>query len=235
MSSESGPNLVTNGLVLCLDAANPLSYKSGATIWNDLTYNTSGGTLTNGPTFSSTNGGSIVFDGVDDYVDLGIKTLGNILNGTSGITISSWIKISNLTSERAIFFMGINGTSTLATIQVFNNSLRIGGRSVSSDSFQNTTYDYTQTNIWIYITGILNYGTSKLIIYVNGSQVQESSATFNSTTLSVGTPTIVDSIGGYNNSLFYSGNVSQTVVYNRALSAQEVLQNYNATKSRFGL
>jgi hypothetical protein len=212
-----------------------LSYKSGATIWNDLTYNTSGGTLTNGPTFSSTNGGSIVFDGVDDYVDLGIKTLGNILNGTSGITISSWIKISNLTSERAIFFMGINGVSTLATIQVFNNSLRIGGRSVSSDSFQNTTYDYTQTNIWVYITGILNYGTSKLIIYVNGSQVQESSATFNSTTLSVGTPTIVDSIGGYSNSLFYSGNISQTVVYNRALSAQEVLQNYNATKSRFGL
>ena len=68
---EGGPNVVYNGLVLYLDAANNKSYVSGSTSWNDLTGNKNVGTLTNGPTFNTGSGGSIVFDGVDDYVNLG--------------------------------------------------------------------------------------------------------------------------------------------------------------------
>ena len=68
---EGGPNVVYNGLVLYLDAANNKSYVSGSTSWNDLTSNQNVGTLTNGPTFNTGSGGSIVFDGVDDYVDCG--------------------------------------------------------------------------------------------------------------------------------------------------------------------
>jgi hypothetical protein len=231
------PYIVMDGLVLNLDAGITQSYLGSGTIWTDVNGlgPKNNGTLTNGPTFNSDNGGSIVFDGVDDYVSLGVNTLGSILNGASGVTLSSWIKISNLTSERTILFIGINGGTTLATIQVFNSSLRVGGRSSSFDSFQNTTYNYTQTNTWVYFSGIINYTTSKLIIYVNGNQVQESSAIFNSTTLSVGTPSIVDSLGNYSNRLQYSGNIANTQVYNRALTATEVLQNYNATKGRFGL
>jgi hypothetical protein len=205
--------IVTNGLVLNLDAAKTDSYPGTGTTWRDLSGNSNNGTLTNGPTFSGIGKqASIVFDGVDDYVSLGVNTLGSRLNGASGVTLSSWIKISNLTSERTILFIGINTTSTLAIIQVFNNSLRVGGRSLSFDSFQSTTYNYTQTNTWVYFSGIINYTTSKLIIYVNGNQVQESSAIFNSTTLSVGTPSIVDSIGGYNNSYTFKTEINNYTV-----------------------
>jgi len=67
MGITRGPNIVTDGLVFAVDAANPSSYVSGSTIWKDQTVNQNDGTLTNGPTFDSGNGGSIVFDGVDDY------------------------------------------------------------------------------------------------------------------------------------------------------------------------
>jgi len=83
--------IVTNGLVLALDAADRNSYISGSTTWRDLTSNSFNGTLTNGPTFNSANGGSIVFDGVDDYAPLtGTINLGNTF------TILSWIKLSTL-------------------------------------------------------------------------------------------------------------------------------------------
>ena len=68
MSLSRGPKIVTNGLVLYLDAANKKSYPGSGTTWTDLSGNNNTGTLTNGPTFDSNNGGSIVFDGTNDYV-----------------------------------------------------------------------------------------------------------------------------------------------------------------------
>ena len=66
----TGPNIITDGLILALDAANPTSYISGSTAWNDLSGNGYNGTLVNGPTFSTDAGGAIIFDGTDDYVSL---------------------------------------------------------------------------------------------------------------------------------------------------------------------
>ena len=69
MAFNYSPKIVTNGLVLCLDAGNVKSYVSGSTTWTDLSPTQKNGILTNGPTFNSSNGGSIVFDGVDDYIN----------------------------------------------------------------------------------------------------------------------------------------------------------------------
>ena len=71
MAFNYSPNIITDGLVLYLDAANTKSYPGSGTTWRDLSKSQLNGTLTNGPTFNSSNGGSIVFDGVDDYVNLG--------------------------------------------------------------------------------------------------------------------------------------------------------------------
>jgi hypothetical protein len=79
-----GPKTVTNGLVLCLDAADKNSYSGTGTTWTDLTGNGNNGTLTNGPTFNSANGGSISFDGTNDYIDCGSNS---ILKLTGDITI----------------------------------------------------------------------------------------------------------------------------------------------------
>ena len=88
MAFFRGPNVVTNGLVLALDAANTKSYVSGSTTWNDLSGNNNSGSLVNGPTFNSANLGSIVFDGVDDYINCGNSST---LNITETFTISLWI------------------------------------------------------------------------------------------------------------------------------------------------
>ena len=82
MSNQYGPRIVTNGLVLCLDAGNNKSYPGSGTVWNDLSGNNFNGILTNGPTYSPSSGGGIVFDGVNDYISLG-SVLNNSFTGLS--------------------------------------------------------------------------------------------------------------------------------------------------------
>jgi hypothetical protein len=96
MAGTIAPNIVTDGLVLYLDAANTKSYVSGSTTWNDMSGFSNNGTLVNGPTFNSANGGSIVFDGVNDYVDCN----STIVNLNSSFTFASWVKTPlNLSSN----------------------------------------------------------------------------------------------------------------------------------------
>lgn len=231
MSSESGPKFVTDGLVLCLDAANPRSYISGATVWNDLTYNISGGTLTNGPTFSSANGGSIVFDGVDDYIS------DTTLNITSfPFTINAYFKTSNTDS----IFRDIFSTANYSDINEFinlqidsNHRLALGVRTISFLN-QNTVISSNSYNDgnWHMVTGIAqSYGN--ITLFVDGYFID------NSTSTSYSFPSLnnqtIGALRRTSNSNFFPGNIASVQIYNRVLSAQEVLQNYNATKSRFGL
>jgi hypothetical protein len=236
MAFNYSPKIVTDGLIFYLDAANPRSYPGTGTSWNDLSRSGVNGTLVNGPIFNSTNGGSIVFDGVNESTNLGNNKIGPLLNGSSGITLSSWVNPSSLSGERSIIFLGINSTSTLATIQFFNNTLRVGGRSTLSDTFQNVTYNYTTLNTWINFVGILNYALDKIFIYLNAFLVAEANVNFTSSTLIQGTSTVGDSIASYANLDYHmAGNVAISQIYNRILPPQEILQNYNATKTRFGL
>ena len=223
---NGGPgNIVTNGLVLYLDAANYLSYTSGSTTWNDLSGNNNTGSLVNGPTFSSTNAGSIVFDGVDDYVNFG-----NILNPSllnNNFTIEIWFNSSAYRfgqQQRLVSYY-----DWYAFFFDSNSILRFEIR-LNDFSYKAVTTTIPSVDSWNQLVATCN-GT-KLEIYKNG--VLSNSTNY---TGSIGTINYVFNIGAYQNDTQYriNGKMSSTKMYNRALTPSEVLQNYNATKGRFGL
>lgn len=222
-----GVNIVTNGLVLYLDASNTKSYISGSTTWNDVSRSGNNGTLTNGPTFNSANGGSIVFDGTNDYVSIGV----NSITGSSAFTLCGWLNVKTHANYGIALFIGNASLSNSAYIGYVAGALvgtagSIGGGlfgiNYGSGILQNTGFHY--------VTLTYNGGSSgTMIVYVDGINRVSGTTTPNlgSTSIRMGS----DNTGTY----IYNGNIAQSSIYNRALSASEVLQNYNATKSRFGL
>jgi hypothetical protein len=219
---HSGQEIVTNGLVLHLDAAQLRSYPTTGTTWTDLSGGGNNGTLTNGPTFNSANGGSIVFDGVNDYIAF---TDSNLLP-TAGLTLSSWFKTS--VGDKWLIDKSaggvVNGYNLIST-SINGIQLTINGRQFS---LSNSII----TGNWMVITGTWTPSTS-MILYMNGSQIGNTSL---SVPASINNPSSNLRVAGRsNNTDFWNGNVANTLIYNRALTATEVLQNYNATKSRFGL
>ena len=222
MSVFGGPNIIDSGLVLSLDAGNVKSYPGNGTIWYDKSGFQNNGTLTNGPTFS---GGSIVFDGVDDYVDTTFKASISIDNGNP-FTISAFFKTGNMTQQMLVACPD----SPRFYIEVFNRS----GVLVSHWGIGNNNNSSTSTAI-INLNQIYNYVTTYdgniAKGYLNGVLTDTDtigSQSYNTNFLQ---------IGKYASflPLYFLGSIYTTQIYNRALSAQEVLQNYNATKSRFNL
>ena len=117
MSAQTGPTIIKDGLVLALDAADLGSYPGAGTVWSDLSGNTNNGTLTNGPTFDANNGGSVVFDGVDDYALLGSSvTLGNTF------TINTFVKLAGSNTNGVIIGTNANGSDNWLSIT--NNKIR---------------------------------------------------------------------------------------------------------------
>lgn len=226
MSFNNGPTIVTNGLVLALDAGDRNSYPGSGTTWRDLSGNNNNGTLTNGPTFSSANLGSIVFDGTNDYVDLGVTNLSNTL---SSVTLSFFLKISKINTKQAIISSYTSSPQGGWGIELLaNNTFNFFG-------FTNTTtYTDVQTTQTYGLNQLLNitcvFGSSTFSIYVNGIFLISKpgvSTIYKTSTIRLGiVPNSFDP---------FQGNIYTSLIYNRALSASEITQNYNATKTRFGL
>jgi hypothetical protein len=231
MAFSYSPKIVTDGLVLYLDAANPYSYVSGSTVWNDLSRTQTSGSLVNGPTYSSANNGSIVFDGVDDYVSVPKQTA---FVNASQFTMMAWMKRRTL-SSKVICYQGADLGSDVS-FELWNDSnvyFEVGDGSNQYASIANTSID------WQYLTmvfdGTQTGNTNRLKCYING------------VLLNVGYSGTIPSTSGVSNSVFSignsqgvggnfsDGNIAQVSIYNRALSADEVQQNYNSTKGRFGL
>lgn len=230
MAFQYSPKIVTDGLVLYLDAANTKSYVSGSTTWNDISRGGNNGTLVNGPTFNSQNGGSIVFDGVNDYCTLGTKNL--IQND---FTISIWFKLNSSGNKEHFIFSNNYSTtpSLLITANVVGTARELTAYYVSGNV---TSYTISSTtNIPASINNItLVRNGSTNIPYLNG--IEQTSRIFtNSTVLSSGLYELGYATIRNKTTAYLQGNIYQTSIYNRALTSQEVLQNYNATKSRFGL
>lgn len=218
-------NYVTDGLVLYLDAAIPQSYPGSGTSWSDLSGLGNNGTLVNGPTFNSANKGSIVFDGVNDFIEGAHNTQ---LNITGNITIECWFRVTNTRSDWVRIFG--KGDATNRTVGLWYNqpsSLFLYQRygSTNMDAVYNST---VSLNTWFHMVGTSS--SNSHILYLNSAQVATSSSgiTFASST----DPYKV----GYGNiHTYHIGNVSSCRIYNRALTAQEVAQNFNATRNRFGV
>ncbi len=213
MALSRGPKIVTNGLVLALDAADKNSYKGSGTLWKDLSGNGYNGTLTNGPTFSNVNGGVIVFDGVDDYISI------PDINFTTA-TIEIWIRINSYSVGGSVFVYqsssGFEVWSDLNGLIRYNknpNVLLTSGTGFTLNSWNNIVATSDGTVNKLYLNNV-NIGST------NGGIFDNTSGDIR--------------ISGYN-SYMVNGRCPILKMYNRALSATEITQNYNATKSRFGL
>ena len=228
MASKGGPDIVENGLTLFLDASNIRSYPGSGTTWSDLSGNGNNGTLTNGPTFSAGNLGSIVFDGTNDYVDMGSSAYCNLIN----ISVSVWIRVTSASG----YFLGRYNNTTVSNgfimyYDVASTKLGVGGRESSATYLNSATTNTYPLNNWYNFTWTKSANVWSL--YVNGSLDVSSSVGNGTTSFSNNTMWLGANNEGYGQ--YYSGgNLSNVVIYNRSLSASEVLQNYNATKSRFG-
>ena len=221
-----GPKIVTSGLVLCLDAANKRSYPGTGTTWTDLSGNSNNGTLTNGPTFSAGNMGSIVFDGSDDYVNISNTS---ILNNSSQ-TINIWFLYTSIPGngvsvigkhDSAGSFNGYNmGLYDGTVFCQFKNGSGVDAGTLSTVMSANT---------WTLITLKFTIG-STLTLYKNGNKISTnalSSVSMTSQPIRIGL-----SVDTYWSAL--PGRVASVQIYSRELSDDDVLQNYNATKTRFG-
>ena len=239
MSSFGGPNIVTDGLVLHLDAGNVKSYQSGSTTWLDKSGYGNNGTLINGPTFNSANGGSLVFDGVDDYATIPNTITNNF--PINGITVQAWVNHNNFNGSQAYINNWHSFASTqrgfiLRTFngQTFPSFWWCWGSSSGTGSYSTVYADSFSMNVntWYHVVGVYEKGVSARI-YGNGI--------LRKTNTSVTNDIVYDTTNGVHigssniNSSKMNGKISSFKIYNRALTAQEVLQNYDATKIRFGL
>lgn len=227
MAGASGPDLVQNGLVLALDAANKVSYPGTGTGWYNLIGTIQSGSLKNSPTFSNTNGGCIVFDGTDDYVLLGNASA---FLPTSAITINCWAKTNVVQVYKKIFVTVTAGTQSVTGVYFSlgpTTSIYLGIITNNGTQYVGT---YTDPSTSAFSNFCGTYDGANIRLYLNGTLLATQAHT--GTIVNTG----IGRISGYDNgSEIWDGKIASFSIYNRALSATEVLQNYNATKTRFGL
>ena len=228
MGLSHSPKIVTNGLVLALDAANNKSYPRSGTTWTDLSGNNNTGTLTNGPTFSDGNMGSIVFDGTNDYVSVPSSTSFNF--GTGDFTVEMWVYPTSVKSFSLLDFR-INETNP-------NGNAFVIATSTSSPLYAWVVYQggnqivgsVMVANQWVQL--VVNRVGTSVKMFLNGVQIGSTwttSNTFTDGAFVLGTDYPL-------NARFFQGNVSTIKVYkSKGLTSDEIRQNYNATKGRFGL
>ena len=243
MSFSYSPKIVTDGLVLYLDAANTRSYPGSDTVWVDLSRSGNTGTLVNGPTFNSGNGGSIVFDGTNNFVEFG-----DVLDlGTNSMTVNQWVMLNTVSTQfflsKALanlqnyrFSTGVNFNSPTNRLVAFMQGN--GGAGTDINPYGSTILS---ANTWFMATFVFER-SSTIKIYYNGVlETLTGNATisqWNGLNFQSINPFRVGTYTASNNTGVYfptNGKIAITQVYHRVLTPTEILQNYNATKSRFGL
>lgn len=223
MALAHSPSIITANLGLCLDAANPRSYPGSGTTWRDVSGNSRNGTLVNSPAFNSSNGGSFVFDGVDDYVNV---TNSNLNHGTSNFAYSCWVNLAGKPGAGTIFENGLytNGIliryeNTGITIFSVNTYYGFFTFNPALSTWNHLTFVRDGNNILFYINGVysatiafgtnLNLNPSPNNLYIGMSQHQVGQC--------------------------FNGRINLAMVYTAALTATQVAQNFNASRGRYGV
>ena len=234
MASAAGPNIITDGLVLHLDAANTNSYPGSGTSWTDIGGKGNNGTLTNGATFNSGNMGHIAFDGTNDYVDI---TSLPVISNTSAMTMEAWVYLDNLDNDfqcigtwerttRHWQFMPAGSTNHHLNISIAGSAYSVGTTSAPA------------TGVWqcLAVTftggGESSLNTTNTSIYVNA--VSQSLQNTGSTGTS-GNDSYIGTRQGFAASNFLDGSIALIRYYDKALTEAEIRQNFEAQKGRFGL
>lgn len=237
MALSHSPKIVTNGLVLCLDAGNTKSYPASGTDWNDLSGNGNNGTLTNGPTYSSANLGSIVFDGVNDYINLTDKN--NFTFTDAKFSLEVFFKYTNKTeTDNSIFGKRDYGaTQREYNFYVYEPSSTPTLRFIiSSDLTANWTIVETPTiqkNVWYHAVATSNTGIGN--IYLNGTFSASNNSMNSSTTNGTSPLTLGCAFNSGSPLQFFNGTISLVRIYNRELTAAEVSQNFQTLRGRYGI
>lgn len=229
------PSIVLDGLVLNLDAAN---YVSGTT-WPDSSGNSNNATLFNGVGYSSASGGSMTFNGSNQYASVALN-----LSAASQITVEFWVKASVSTAYMAIEHSS-NWNSFAGAFGVSPNS---NGNNNNS-GLCHTNHKNVITRNYVFTSGTTNYShhvnifscisdSTGRLTYCNGNVVQFDSIYGTGTSTSASSAFRNDTLylasrGG--STAFMSGNLGAVRIYNRKLTSTEITQNYNAQKSRYGL
>jgi hypothetical protein len=214
--------VVQSGLVMNLDAGVSSSYPGTGTAWTDLSGNGNTGTLTNGPTYSSANGGSLSFDGSNDIVNTTYVS-------ANTYTFSAWFK-TNVVSNGYRNIISIP-TPNYSLVLLNDNSPNLGFWTNDGLGGQSLSTPTISTNTWYNVVFVRegNSITGGYKAYLNGVLYGNANTGTWSTTANL-------SVGGRTDATqFLNGNISQVSIYNRALTATEITQNYNALKSRFGI
>ena len=220
MGLKHHPRVVTDGLVMYLDAANPRCYSGAGLTANGLVGGI-GGTLVNGVGFDTTNNGTFTFDSTDDYINMGTSSSVK----PTQLTLACFFKINAINAPNVIVGKqgtGIGNASYALVVQFGKLNFRI-----ESGGIQDASYTFSNTSTYNYAVG--TYDGSALKLYLNGALVG---------TATTSVPIIYSDsypllMGYYANAFATNMNVGSLKLYNRALTAQEILQNYNATKMRY--
>jgi hypothetical protein len=230
MAIFSGPEIVNDGLVLHLDAANLRSYPSSGTLWNDLSNLGNNGTLVNGVGFNNVNNGTMVFDGVNDYINCGV--IPGIDSSATEFTIDIWLRPKVKTAKCIIE----NGTGyTTNTFYMFQENatyftFEVYGAGGFDAVYANFEY---QINTWYNLVGVWSAG-NRVNLYSNG-------VIANGTYIGSARPSVITGntniiIGSRTGGSFhFNGDIPQAKIYTRALTATEIKQNFEATRSRYGI
>ena len=237
MGVSYNPRIVTDGLVLCLDAGNKRSYPGAGTAWADLSNQNNNGTLVNGPTFDSANGGSILFDGTDDRCD---TTSLDLDFHQDSCSVCMWVLLNSISAPEYFFTKHQSGDTNVSfTFWMFaSNQLQIiRNYTTTNTSLTFTNYPAILEGNWKHLTVIndtpTNLNASSLSFYLD-AVLQTPTTSDNgsgSSSPSVGTFSLAGRI--FDNARQVNANIQGVQVYNKVLSEQEIRQNYKATKGRF--
>jgi hypothetical protein len=224
VSTLNYKSIVTRGLSIHFDASAKDSYPETGTTWTDLVTSTAG-VLTNGPTYSTDGGGSISFDGTNDY-----SYTSNISTSfPGGASLEMWVNLINRDRNQGFIDYGGGGKYInfyMAGSGGNANKMRWEVINTTGNPYETiTTTTALQTGTWYHVVGTFNGSNS--YIYLNGAQ--------EATTALTNSPTSMDVsfiIGQYAG--FCNAKIAVARFYNRVLAPTEITQNYNAQKSRFG-
>jgi hypothetical protein len=211
----NAPSLITSNLVVNLDAGDTDSYSGSGTTWTNLV-NDSNYTISNG-SFDSGDGGSIVFNGTSTFVPIGEP-----LSSGTHYTMEAWVRADIVTGARNVLSSSNN--------VFWNNGSTLSGG--VGGSFSLVTSSSFPANAWRHVVLTFNDATNTMRLYINGTQVSQNlsvTQSYTSETLRIGSHFGVSPIS------FWDGKIAQVRVYNTDLSAAGVLNNYDVTKSRYGL
>jgi hypothetical protein len=231
MGISYNTSIVTDGLVFALDAANPRCYSGSGITINSLIGGI-GGTFIGGAGYSSQNSGSFYFNGTTNYI------LSNAItqnNNASALTWTTWAKRS--ASNSLITFIQMSTSSNDIGLELWNNTFiycEIGNGGNTYGEFNNTSSLWQNVTMVFDGSGVDN--SARLKAYINGIQQNLTYTGTIPTTAGSGNTLYIGNTGPYagsNSNLYSDGNLGSFLSYNRALTQQEIIQNYNATKGRY--